>query len=786
MVILSGGEPTVHPDLLPLAECVAHHGLQLGLVTNGRRLADASLVDDLLRHNLTFVYVSLHGARASLHDAMVRTKAFEQTLRGIHQVAGRVQELTVNTVVTRDNLFELRQIVELLEPLPNIGVKFTFPQPKGAAFEHFDAVIPSLSEAAHYVADAISSAQARGSPVRFGFEGFPLCLMPRLESLHDDLLTRNIRSMMEPEDEDLFPVDDLLFTKLPQCENCENRAACPGVYREYIRRRGDEEIVGDAHAATSHIVVEQAHLREQAAHERRHWVRLSWACNNRCRFCLDRELSRASHRSEQDIGNDILQGRREGAERLILSGGEPTTHPKFISWIRFGKRAGYGWVQAITNGRMLSYPRFLAEAIRAGLDEITVSLHGHTASLHDQLVGVSGAFEQAVRGLRSALASKRLVVNVDIVVNAHNVDHLPEMLETFVGWGVREFDLLHLIPFGGAWESTSGDLFYDLAQHGDSIRRALEFCREQGVQVWLNRFPPPHAEGFEYLIQDPVKLQDEVRGRASSFEALVTGGPHLPCRDPKRCRLCYLQGLCDDFERFVALSRESFVPALRVDENVPKELLARLPKTDRLEIVAADPQSALALASTLHARSVSLRLDDYEDLSKYVDDGGCFGGMALREVVVSRSGQWKAALEGANTDLVVLLHRDLMPLFASFHECANRLILEQPTYHKLTTSLRNDVDLRSLFQTLGKAIRTRGIARCLSGLEPLKRWDWLEARFMRPDGTIDPQQLTRWYGRDRFFAKSLRCKDCRWNDDCVGMHINWLRAHGFAQLIPQH
>jgi len=82
MVILSGGEPTVHPDLLPLAECVAHHGLQLGLVTNGRRLADASLVDDLLRHNLTFVYVSLHGARASLHDAMVRTRLLNRRSAG--------------------------------------------------------------------------------------------------------------------------------------------------------------------------------------------------------------------------------------------------------------------------------------------------------------------------------------------------------------------------------------------------------------------------------------------------------------------------------------------------------------------------------------------------------------------------------------------------------------------------------------------------------------------------------------------------------------------------------
>ena len=39
------------------------------------------------------------------------------------------------------------------------------------------------------------------------------------------------------------------------------------------------------------------------------------------------------------------------------------------------------------------------------------------------------------------------------------------MLETFVGWGVREFDLLHLVPFGSAWQpenSAQQRLYYDV------------------------------------------------------------------------------------------------------------------------------------------------------------------------------------------------------------------------------------------------------------------------------------------------------------------------------------
>ncbi len=776
MVILSGGEPTLHPGLLALADCVSNLGMRLGLVTNGRRLANAPLVDELLRRNLRYAYVSLHGASAPVHDAIVRAQAFDQTLRAIRNLAGRVEDLTVNTVVTRDNLLDLRGIVELLEGIPGLAVKFTFPQPKGAALDRFDSVVPRLTEAASAVKDAIAHATARGASMRFGLEGFPFCLAPGFSSLRDDLETHDIRCMSEPEDEDLVAVDSSLSTKTSRCDGCSERTGCPGIYREYARLRGDGEIAAKT--------LQSVAAREQAAHERRHWVRVSWACNNRCRFCLDRDTGRAGLRPDDEIKGDIVQGRREGAERLILSGGEPTTHPKFPALVRFGRRAGYRWVQAISNGRMLSYPRFLAEVVEAGLDEVTVSMHGHTPSLHDTLVGVSGAFDQASRGIRAALASRRLVVNIDVVINAHNVEHLPDMLRTFVGWGVREFDLLHLIPFGGAWEASNSDLLYDLAEHAEPIRRALAFCRDEGVQVWLNRFPPEHAEGFEFLIQDPHKLHDEVRGRAAAFETFVAGGPHLPCRASERCPRCYLQGLCDAFERARDLSRSAFVPTLRVHATTPPEVLTRLPSADLLEIVAPDPAQAVVVASALRAQALRLRLDQLEGLACMLGPDGRIAGIPLQEVVVSPPDQLEAALACHRVDVVVPLSRDMAPLLGALAPHADRLVFEQPTYDKLTVAARQDMDLRSLFDTLGFAVRTRGIAPCLSGQEPLPRCEVLDASVLRIDGTVDPQAMTSHYVREVFFAKSLRCGACAYVAACPGMHLNWLRAHGFRELVP--
>ena len=319
---------------------------------------------------------------------------------------------------------------------------------------------------------------------------------------------------------------------------------------------GAEETVGFGQKRAQH---------EHAAHEVRNWVRLTFDCNDRCVFCLDADTHDGRIRSREEVKAQILDGRRKGAERLILSGGEPTIHPDFVDFVRLGRMAGYAKVQTVTNGRMFAYRDFLRRAIDAGLGEITFSIHGPDAKIHDALVGVKGAFDEEIAGLQHALDDGRPIVNIDVCVNRANVRHLGEMLRRFIAMGVREFDLLQVIPFGRAFREGKETLFYDLEEARPWLLEAFEFARRPDVHVWLNRFPVEHLEGFEELIQDPYKLNDEVRGRKPEYERWLDEGVPLPCREPARCKHCYVRRLCDHLEGVIADVAANRFDVVRID-----------------------------------------------------------------------------------------------------------------------------------------------------------------------------------------------------------------------------
>jgi MoaA/NifB/PqqE/SkfB family radical SAM enzyme len=113
MVVFSGGEPTIRPELLDWAARVAALDMDVGLVTNGLVLAYDDVVAKLLASRLRYVYLSLHGGDARVHDAIVRAEAFAAARRALANLAGKV-DLTVNCVVTQQNLAHLRALVDLV------------------------------------------------------------------------------------------------------------------------------------------------------------------------------------------------------------------------------------------------------------------------------------------------------------------------------------------------------------------------------------------------------------------------------------------------------------------------------------------------------------------------------------------------------------------------------------------------------------------------------------------------------------------------------------------------
>lgn len=522
---------------------------------------------------------------------------------------------------------------------------------------------------------------------------------------------------------------------------------------------------------------------EDAAHEKRNWVRLSYDCNNHCTFCLDTNAHDGTMRSNMDIKVQIVEGRKKGADRLILSGGEPTMHPNFLDFVKLGKMAGYRKVQTVTNGRMFMYPEFLERAAANGLAEITFSLHGHTARLHDALVGTPGAFEQEVKGLKAALASGRFIVNIDIVINKQNVKHLPQMLDTFISWGVQEFDILHIIPFGNAWGSAKEHLFYDLDAHHEHLRKAFAYALRPDVHIWLNRFPPQHAEGFEFLIQDPYKLNDEVRGRREEYDRYLSIGQKLHCREPERCQYCYLRPLCDALDDAIDTRRADAVDVVRYEGQAP--LAGKLPPARIAYVVAPDLASAEALATTSTAPEIDLELGSFEGLADALSSGTLFGKRVAR-LRASTPEQLDAllAMPGEH-EIAVYLTTATARRIEALGEVPPRLVLVQRNYERVTDARANDVDLRAFFARLGGSPRTENVPACLNGGRPEpRRLRVLDTAMLGADARIDMARYAKRFVLDDFYTKSLRCKGCVENERCRGVHINFVRAHGYAPLEP--
>jgi len=241
MIVLSGGEVTMRPELLKWAARSAALGLDFGLVTNGRALAYQDLVDKLLKLRLKYVYMSLHGGDAKIHNLLVRADAFEQTYQAVKNLAGLGLDFTVNTVVTRQNQNHLRPVVDAMLPYPDVVLKFSMVQPKGGGDKHFDRLIPKVSDVAAKVKDAIEYGLSKGGRL-YAHDGIPFCHLPGHEDRYDDLKTHRFATMIEIGEPDFFPVDDRAKVQPRACDDCSIRGACPGLFRGYAEVHGIDEL----------------------------------------------------------------------------------------------------------------------------------------------------------------------------------------------------------------------------------------------------------------------------------------------------------------------------------------------------------------------------------------------------------------------------------------------------------------------------------------------------------------------------------------------------------------
>ena len=113
VIILTGGEPLLRPDVFDLARYGTGKGLRMVMATNGTMI-DGAIVKEMKAAGIQRVSVSLDGPDAETHDGFRKVAgAFEGSLRGIEFLRKGGVEFQINTTITQANLHLIARILSL-------------------------------------------------------------------------------------------------------------------------------------------------------------------------------------------------------------------------------------------------------------------------------------------------------------------------------------------------------------------------------------------------------------------------------------------------------------------------------------------------------------------------------------------------------------------------------------------------------------------------------------------------------------------------------------------------
>ena len=113
IVILTGGEPLLRPDIFDIAKYGTGKGLRMVMAPNGTLITEA-YAEQMADSGIKRISISIDGATKESHDHFRGVKgAFEGALSGIKLAKEAGVEFQINTTITKTNLDQIPKIQEL-------------------------------------------------------------------------------------------------------------------------------------------------------------------------------------------------------------------------------------------------------------------------------------------------------------------------------------------------------------------------------------------------------------------------------------------------------------------------------------------------------------------------------------------------------------------------------------------------------------------------------------------------------------------------------------------------
>jgi cyclic pyranopterin phosphate synthase len=237
---LTGGEPTIRPDLLGLVKAARARGYaDIKLQSNGLQFAHGPNVDALAAAGVTRFHVSIHTHEETAYDALVqREGSWPHMVAGLDNLVARGLRPVIDLILKTDTYPRLPAALAWLHAR---GVRTAWLWFVSLTDGNRDNVasMPRMTEVVPVMRESFAWARAHDFELRSLH--VPRCLLGADAPHALDPGADRVR-VVTPDD--TFELRDSRLAGhafVPACDGCPHRSICPGIRPDYLARYGDSE-----------------------------------------------------------------------------------------------------------------------------------------------------------------------------------------------------------------------------------------------------------------------------------------------------------------------------------------------------------------------------------------------------------------------------------------------------------------------------------------------------------------------------------------------------------------
>ena len=426
----TGGEPLLCRHIWEAVRFSADCNIKVNIVTNGVLIKEN--IENFKNSPINTVSVSIDG-KESTHNYLRGSRCYSQIIEGIRLLMNIGKKVSINFVVNRENVENLREVYFYFAKY-NIPVSFfpviNFPQLYfGPSQEEcFLKFIQELyrkgritKEAYKYylgVKDYFNSKIERVrclGLVRYigiDVEGniYPCCVWDKDYNL-GNIFTDDIE--IEWFKDRFNKIRKQIFYQ--GCKNCYNPFLI-----EFSKTTGLEFLVSRNYSSEE---------GERLKFPKEVHIRLTKRCNLKCKMC---DIWKSIHTKELSVEQWICIIDKLyqwlGKFRLEFAGGEILLYKDFLKIIRFCKSKGV-YTSLTTNGTLID-EKMAIKIIEAGLDNINISLDTLRKSLYQYLRG-ENALDKVLDAFRLLRKYRKITPNICVacIIMEPNLEEIIRLVE---------------------------------------------------------------------------------------------------------------------------------------------------------------------------------------------------------------------------------------------------------------------------------------------------------------------------------------------------------------------